>query len=119
MRQSNNLIRGKSFQVKTEKQKLFQIETMLKNFLNLIEQLRTQINIEEQNSGVFDNSSYKYPAAAKVCKQRIQKLELSINDLQEQKQKTIATLEKLNAELSYLQRLALTSPRYVAKHKKA
>ncbi len=110
MKKSNNLIRIKAFQLKSEKQKLPQIEAMLKAFNDLVIQLQKQIHIEEQNSGIFDKESYRYPPAAKACALRAENLQLSINELDNQRKTIIDNINKLLEELSSLQRIELAQP---------
>lgn len=119
MKKSNNSIRIKAFQLKSENQKLSQIESLLKSFNSLVIQLQKQIHIEEQNSSIFDKKSYLYPTAAKACAVRAEKLQLSINKLDNERMVIINNVANLVEELSKLQRLELTQPRPAERRKKA
>ena len=105
----NTLIKNKSFQLRTERSRLNQINKILESFISLSSQLKEQIEIDEKKSGIHDINHFAYPATAKAYLVRYEKLQLSIKDLEQQKILVNNKLAILENELISLQKIALSS----------
>ena len=105
----NTLIKNKSFQLRTERSRLNQINKILESFISLSSQLKEQIEIDEKKSGIHDINHFAYPATAKAYLVSYEKLQLSIKDLEQQKILVNNKLAILENELISLQKIALSS----------
>jgi len=93
---SASLIRLKKFQVDEKRRQVLQIETMVADFERMAAELDQQIDIEHKKTGISDVAHFAYSTAARAARQRRDKLESSIADLEERRAATAAELDEVS-----------------------
>ncbi len=84
MKSRESLIRLKRFQAEEKRRRVQQIELMIAEFERMARDLEDQIKIEQERSGIRDQSHFAYPTFAKAASQRRDNLRASAQDLQTQ-----------------------------------
>ncbi len=84
MKSRESLIRLKRFQAEEKRRRVQQIELMIAEFERMARDLEDQIKIEQERSGIRDQSHFAYPTFAKAASQRRDNLRASAQDLQSQ-----------------------------------
>jgi len=84
MKSREGLIRLKRFQAEEKGRQVAQIETMIAEFERMAKELTDQIAVEQERSGIHDNSHFAYSTYAKAATQRRDNLITSASDLSEQ-----------------------------------
>ncbi len=99
MKSRENLLRLKHFQVEDKTRQLAQIDMMIAEFEKMSTDLSNQIKYEEEKSGISDVNHFAYPTFAKAARQRMDNLEVSVRDLQEQRVRAADALQEAEDEL--------------------
>ncbi|HWJ74718.1 MAG TPA: flagellar export protein FliJ [Kaistia sp.] len=84
MKSRESLIRLKRFQAEEKRRRVQQIELMIAEFERMARDLEDQIKIEQERSGIRDQSHFAYPTFAKAASQRRDNLRASAQELQVQ-----------------------------------
>ncbi|SHG76948.1 flagellar export protein FliJ [Kaistia soli DSM 19436] len=84
MKSRESLIRLKRFQAEEKRRRVQQIELMIAEFERMARDLEDQIKIEQERSGIRDQSHFAYPTFAKAASQRRDNLLASAQELQTQ-----------------------------------
>ncbi|MEM0898518.1 MAG: flagellar FliJ family protein [Pseudomonadota bacterium] len=113
MKSRNSLLRLKQFQVSEKHRQVLQIETMIKEFQRMADDLQKQIETEERKSGITDVKNFAYPTFAKAARTRCENLEGSIKDLHSQLQVAESALADAEAELKKAEMLEVRDSRPV------
>lgn len=116
MKARNSLLRLKAFQVKEKKRQLQQLQLMMDEFSRMSDELKRQIEAEEQKTGITDPEHFAYSTFAKSARQRAENLSVSVQDLLEQR--NVAEAELAEVELDY-QRVEAMEERDSAGRKRA
>ena len=85
MKPRDSLIRAKEFQAEELRRQLGQLERMIKDLRSIRDELGRQIEAEEARSGVRDQSHYAYSTVARAARDRRQKLESSLAELDDRR----------------------------------
>jgi flagellar FliJ protein len=105
MRSRNTLIRMQRFLVDEKRRDVTQIEQMVADFETKQTELQSQIEAEQDSSGIFDVTHFAYPTFAKAAVVRRDNLKASIDGLQEQLEVVRENLTELISELKRLESL--------------
>ncbi len=81
MKSRETLIRLKRFQVDEKRQQIAGIESMIADFQRMTEELEQQVVSEQERAGISDVTHFAYPTFAKAARQRCEKLQASIDEL--------------------------------------
>ena len=82
MRSNDTLLKLRRFEVNEKQQKVNEIEDMIADFQRSADDLKRQIDIEEETARIHDVNHYAYPPFAKAARQRRDNLMSSIADLE-------------------------------------
>lgn len=85
MKPRESLVRNKEFEVRELQRQLAQSDMMIADFRRIADDLDRQIEAEERRTGVDDPAHFAYSTAARAARQRRDKLESSIADLEERR----------------------------------
>jgi septal ring factor EnvC (AmiA/AmiB activator) len=83
MKPRDSLIKAKEFQAEELRRQLDQLERMIRDLRSIRDELGRQIEAEEARSGVRDQSHYAYSTVARAARDRREKLESSLAELEE------------------------------------
>jgi len=96
MKPRESLVRNKEFEVRELERQLDQSDMMIADFRRIADDLDRQIEAEERRTGVEDPAHFAYSTAARAARQRRDKLESSIADLEERRAATAAELDDVS-----------------------
>lgn len=99
MKSRESLIRLHRFQVDEKRRQVAEIEAMIADFARKESELDEQIKVEQQRSGISDESHFAYPMFAKAARQRRDNLRASVEELQGRLDAAKADLSEAFAEL--------------------
>jgi len=99
MKSRETLIRLHRFQVDEKRRQVADIEAMIADFLRKEVELDEQIEVEQQRSGISDESHFAYPMFAKAARQRRDNLRTSVEELEGRLEIAKADLSDAFAEL--------------------
>ncbi|MEZ5870959.1 MAG: flagellar export protein FliJ [Nitratireductor sp.] len=105
MKSRDNLMRLKHFQVQDRTRQLAQIDMMVHEMTKMSDDLKAQIRIEEEKSGIADVTHFAYPTFAKAARQRHENLLVSIRDLNDKRQAAEDALSEAEEDLKKAQAL--------------
>ena len=81
MNSRNSILRLKRFEAEEKARKVEALESMIRDFDQMAQDLDRQILSEEERSGIRDPNHYAYSTFAKSAAQRRNNLDASIDDL--------------------------------------
>lgn len=81
MKSRETLIRLHRFQVDEKRRQVADIEAMIADFERKEAELAQQIEVEQQRSGISDETHFAYPMFAKAAKKRRENLRISVEEL--------------------------------------
>ena len=96
MKPRESSVRNKEFEVRELERQLAQSDMMIADFRRIADDLDRQIEAEERRTGVQDPSHFAYSTTARAARQRRDKLEQSIDGLEERRAATAAELADVN-----------------------
>ncbi len=99
MRSNDTLLKLRRFEVNEKQQKVNEIEDMIADFQRAVDDLKRQIEIEEETARIHDVNHYAYPPFAKAARQRRDNLMSSIADLDAKAEAARAELADAKEEL--------------------
>jgi flagellar export protein FliJ len=105
MKSRESVLRLKRFQVQEKARQVAQIETMISQFQSMADDLVSQIAYEEKKTGITDTSHFAYSTFAKAAQLRHENLQISVQDLQDQKAAAKLALEEVQEELKKVEKL--------------
>lgn len=85
MKPRDSLIKAKEFQADELRRQLGQLERMIRDLRSIRDELGRQIEAEEVRSGVRDPTHYAYSTVARAARDRRQKLESSLAELEDRR----------------------------------
>lgn len=106
MKSREGLIRLKRFQVEEKRRQVVQIETMIADFERMAKELTDQIAVEQERSGIHDDSHFAYPTFAKAAAQRRDNLVASAEELSGQLRAAQAECDEALEELAKYEAIA-------------
>ena len=93
------MLKLRRFEVNEKQQKVNEIEDMIADFQRSADDLKRQIEIEEETARIHDINHYAYPPFAKAARQRRDNLMSSIADLDAKAEAARAELAEAKEEL--------------------
>lgn len=108
MKARDSTLRLKRFDVTERGRKAADMETMVRDFEQMITDLNRQITVEEERTGIKDAAHFAYSTFAKAAALRRDNLLTSVSDL---RVKLEAARVEHNIALDELRRLEATEPR--------
>ena len=105
MKSRDTLIRLKRFQVDEKRRRVAQIESMIIEFSRMAADLDREIALEEQRSGIADQSHFAYPTYARAARARRDNLNRSSDELKTQLEEAKGFLEEAVNEFAKIQGL--------------
>jgi flagellar export protein FliJ len=93
-------IRLRRFELNEKRQKVTDLECMIADFQRMSDDLKRQIEIEEQRAGVRDVNHFAYPTFAKAAVQRRENLMSSIAELTQKLEEARAQLADAIIEMN-------------------
>lgn len=111
MKSHDTILRLKRFEVQEKTRQLAQLDTIIAEFDRMSCDLDSQIEHEEQKSGISDQTHFAYPTLAKAVRNRRDNLMTSLNDLKDQRAAARLSLLEVEEELAKTEKLYSRSSR--------